>query len=150
MEAPEAVVAAIETFAEGMADGLPIPTRGLAHLALRVADLERMRDFYREVFGMRVVWQPDPDNVYLSTGRDNLALHRSSAAAPAESGALDHLGFLVESAEAVFAAAAALERRGVALLKPPRHHRDGSSSFYVEDPEGNVVQVLYTPDASAA
>jgi hypothetical protein len=39
---------------------------------------------------MRVVWEPDPDNVYLSSGTDNLALHRAPAGTT--SGALDHLG----------------------------------------------------------
>ena len=26
--------------------------------------------------GMQVEWRPDPDNVYLTSGNDNLALHR--------------------------------------------------------------------------
>src|SRR3970040_2316753 len=49
--------------------------RGLRHLALKVTDLARSRKFYEEFFGMQVVWEPDPENVYLSSGRDNLALH---------------------------------------------------------------------------
>ncbi len=73
-----------------------IETQGIRHVALRVADVERSKRFYAEVFGMRVVWQPDPDNAYLSSGSDNLALHRE-AGLEAASGiqSLDHIGFFV-------------------------------------------------------
>jgi catechol-2,3-dioxygenase len=30
----------------------------------------------------------------------------------------------------------------------PKRHRDGSYSFYVADPDGNTVQVLYEPTIS--
>jgi hypothetical protein len=59
----------------------------------------------------------DPDNVYLSSGTDNLALHRtSSAAAGAEAGlhaSLDHLGVIVRAADDVDRWAAFLESHGV-------------------------------------
>src|SRR5580698_7321236 len=50
---------------------------GLRHLALHVHDLDAMQRFYVELLGFTVEWTPDPDNVYLSSGIDNLALHRS-------------------------------------------------------------------------
>ena len=53
-----------------------IPTLGLKHLALKVTDLKRSQAFYETLFGMQVVWQPDAENVYLSSGGDNLALHQ--------------------------------------------------------------------------
>ncbi|MGH7855841.1 MAG: VOC family protein, partial [Candidatus Binatia bacterium] len=150
MEKPEWVVDAVGEFLDAGEPParLPVSTRGLAHLALSVRNLEEVCDFYREVFGLRIVWQPDPDNVYLSSGRDNLALHRSTGVVAAAGGALDHLGFLVERPALVYAAAEALAARGVSLLQGPKHHRDGSCSLYLKDPAGNVVQVLYTPDAA--
>ncbi|MEA2626620.1 MAG: hypothetical protein QOD06_2665 [Candidatus Binatota bacterium] len=148
-EAPEAVLAAIDGFLADSAGALPIATQGMAHLALRVADLERSAAFYRDVFGMRVAWQPDPDNVYLTSGRDNLALHRAAVEPRSSTGALDHLGFLVATPGEVFTAAEAVARSGIPLLRPARRHRDGSCSFYVEDPEGNVVQVLYVPETNS-
>jgi catechol 2,3-dioxygenase-like lactoylglutathione lyase family enzyme len=144
MEQPSEVAETILAFADTR---LPIATRGLAHLALNVRQLEETARFYADVFGMRVVWQPDPDNVYLSSGRDNLALHRAREPRAAEGSPLDHLGFFVESRERVHAVAQALERRGIALSRPPRDHRDGSTSLYLEDPDGNSVQVLYEPNA---
>jgi pimeloyl-ACP methyl ester carboxylesterase/catechol 2,3-dioxygenase-like lactoylglutathione lyase family enzyme len=144
MEKPDEVVEALFAFADSR---LPVATRGLAHLALNVVKLEDTVAFYRDVFGMRVVWQPDADNVYLSSGRDNLALHRAREARAKSGSALDHLGFFVENRARVHAVAHALERRGIAIVRPPRDHRDGSTSLYLEDPDGNLVQVLYEPHA---
>jgi len=123
------------------------PVRGLRHLALKVRDVRLATRFYCDTFGMRVVWEPDPDNVYLSSGSDNLALHRDAAAGPG--GSLDHLGFLMGSAGDVFAAAEALRARGVPLAHEPRTHRDGSVSCYLRDPDGNLVQILWLPDTPA-
>jgi catechol 2,3-dioxygenase-like lactoylglutathione lyase family enzyme len=125
--------------------------RGLRHLALKVTDLARSRKFYEELFGMKVVWEPDPENVYLSSGADNLALHQLPAAArhgDAEAQRLDHLGFIMDSVESVERLLKQAERFGATIVKPPRRHRDGSYSFYMADPDGNVVQVLYEPNIS--
>jgi catechol 2,3-dioxygenase-like lactoylglutathione lyase family enzyme len=56
-----------------------VRVRGLMHVALRVRDVKAAVRFYRETFGMRVVWEPDPQNVYLSSGVDNLALHETAS-----------------------------------------------------------------------
>ena len=132
-----------------MASTPAIPTRGLRHVALNVADVVASAAFYSSLFGMRVVWQPDPDNAYLSSGCDNLALHRAHAEAPQGGQHLDHLGFIVESPEDVDRAAEVLAARRIPLLKPPRTHRDGSRSLYFADPDGNLIQILYEPTLSA-
>ncbi len=132
-----------------MASTSAIPTRGLRHLALNVADVSASVEFYSSLFGMRVVWQPDQDNAYLSSGCDNLALHRASEDASQSSQRLDHLGFIVETPEDVDRAAEVLAARRIPLLRAPRTHRDGSRSLYFTDPDGNVIQVLYEPTLSA-
>jgi catechol 2,3-dioxygenase-like lactoylglutathione lyase family enzyme len=126
---------------------------GLRHLALNVNDLEAMKRFYVELLGFDVEWEPDPDNVYLSSGTDNLALHRSTpptagrATVPVP-GALDHLGFIVRTPGDVDRWAAFLESRGVAIDAVPRTHRDGARSCYFKDPDGNSVQIIHHPPIS--
>jgi len=122
-----------------------MPLLGLRHVALRVCDPQVSKAFYRECFDMHVVWEPDADNVYLSSGVDNLALHRAEAGG---AGALDHMGFIVGSRDEVDAWAERLRTRGVALAAEPRDHRDGSRSFYCLDPDGLRIQVLYEPTLS--
>lgn len=131
-----------------MASVPAIPTRGLRHVALNVADVSASVAFYSSLFGMQVVWRPDPDNAYLSSGCDNLALHRSQTRLQQERHRLDHVGFIVERPEDVDRAAEVLAARHIPLLKPPRTHRDGSRSLYCADPDGNVIQILYEPTLS--
>ena len=126
--------------------------RGLWHLALRVKDLRRSRAFYESLFGMKVVWEPDPENLYLSSGRDNLALHQIPAAESAQykqSGQfLDHFGVVADAPETVDRIFRQAERDGVTIVHRPKQHRDGSYSFYAADPDGNTIQVLYEPTIS--
>ncbi|MGH7949819.1 MAG: VOC family protein [Candidatus Binataceae bacterium] len=121
--------------------------RGLRHLALTVADVSRAREFYQRVFGMQLVWQPDPDNAYLSSGGDNLALHRGDAGDRAAQ-SLDHLGFIVATIADLEQSYEWALRQQLDIVKPLKHHRDGSVSFYIRDPDGNVIQLLFEPSIS--
>jgi catechol 2,3-dioxygenase-like lactoylglutathione lyase family enzyme len=126
-----------------------IPTCGLRHLALNVANVAASIEFYTSLLGMHVVWQPDPENAYLSSGCDNLALHKAPLNTTPQIERLHHLGFIVEKPDDVDRAAEAITDRNIPLLKPPRTHRDGSRSLYFADPDENVIQILYEPTLSA-
>jgi len=129
----------------------PEPTLGLRHVALQVRDLEACERFYTELLGMRVEWRPDPDNVYLTGGADNLALHRVAGPhADVAQQRLDHIGYMLKHIEQVDAWHAFLKESGVRILKEPRSHRDGARSFYCLDPDGNVVQLIYHPPLAGA
>jgi catechol-2,3-dioxygenase len=104
--------------------------KGMRHIALKVKDIAKAKSFYQNMLGMDVVWEPDPDNVYLSSGYDNIALHQVTAglASRAAEQQLDHFG--------------------VTIVHPFKIHRDGSASFYCADPDAIVIQMLYEPQLS--
>lgn len=118
-------------------------TLGIRHVALRVRDLARVERFYVQVLGFEVEWRPDPENVYLRSAADNLALH--SGRDEDARGALDHFGIAVPGADDVDAWASHLRACGLALRSEPETHRDGARSFYFEDPEGNRIQIIHHP-----
>jgi len=131
--------------------------RGLRHVALRATNLARSRTFYEQLLGMKVVWEPDPDNVYFSSGPDNFALHQIPASElvayqPSTGQSLDHIGVILDSPESVDRMYREVEPRiqqlGGGIVTPPKQHRDGSYSFYFSDPDGTVIQALYEPTIS--
>jgi catechol 2,3-dioxygenase-like lactoylglutathione lyase family enzyme len=122
----------------------------MRHIALKVKDAARAKEFYCRLFGMEVVWEPDPQNIYLSSGWDNIAIHEvpkefSRGAAEMQ---LDHLGFVVESIARVKELEQEFVSQGVKIIHPFKIHRDGSASFYCADPDGIVIQLLYEPTLS--
>lgn len=106
---------------------------------------------------MKVVWEPDPDNVYLSSGTDNLALHQIPAAelslyATQHGQFLDHFGVIMDNPESVDQMFDQVQKQvgrlGGVIVHRPKRHRDSSYSFYLADPDGNTIQVLYEPTIS--
>lgn len=123
-----------------------LKTRGLRHLALYCIHLEACAQFYENILGMKIVWQPDADNIYLSSHDDNLALHRAPQSfAPSEFQFLDHLGFFLDSPESVDEWHAFLQQKNIMIHQAPKNHRDGTRSVYCKDPDGRIVQMIYYP-----
>ena len=123
-----------------------LTTTGLRHLALYIQNFDACVRFYTEILGMKIEWQPDKDNVYLTTGHDNLALHRAPEDfAPAKHQRLDHCGFIINTPEEVDHWYDFFVKNNVDIKANPRDHRDGARSFYAADPDGNVIQMIYHP-----
>lgn len=117
------------------------PLLGIRHVALFTPDLDAAERFWVDVMGYGVEWRPDVDNVYLTCGRDNLALHRRQVDGGLER--LDHVGLAVPGPQDVDAWADRLRAHGVALQTEPRTHRDGARSFYFREPGGALIQVIH-------
>ncbi len=127
----------------------PAATAGMRHVALYVEDLEACEHFYIDLLGMRVEWRPDPDNVYLTSGNDNVALHRmlEPLSGPQR---LDHIGFILNTPEDVDAWYQFLVENQITMKTQPKTHRDGARSFYCFDPAGTVVQMIFHPPLAPA
>ena len=116
---------------------------GLHHVALIVEDIPQAQHFYVDLLGYQVEWQPDADNLYLTQGSDNLALHRGTA--PTGAQRLEHLGIIVATAAAVGDWERYLRAHDVEVIASTRTHRDGATSCYVRDPAGTAVQFIHHP-----
>ena len=111
----------------------------LGHLAIRVKDVLRAKNFYLSL-GMKLIWD-DPDWCYLEAGagRDGLAL-----LGPGYKAAGPHFAFHFTDKQEVKAVHTQLKNRGT-KVGDLHDHRDGTSSFYLQDPEGNWLEMLYLP-----
>lgn len=122
----------------------PPKTLGMRHIALNVFEVSTCVDFYTKVMGMTIEWQPDEDNVYLTSGNDNLAIHRvEKTERQRASQRLDHIGFFVQTAKEVDQWHDFLIENHVTIVAKPKTHRDGARSLYCKDPDGTVVQIIH-------
>jgi catechol 2,3-dioxygenase-like lactoylglutathione lyase family enzyme len=132
-----------------------IPLRGLDHLVLRVADLERMLAFYCGALGCTVERRVERLGlVQLRAGAALIdlvpvdgALGRAGGAAPGREGRnLDHFCLSVAPFDEA-AIRAQLRAHGVeAGPVETRYGAEGAGpSLYVTDPEGNVVELKGPP-----
>ena len=119
---------------------------GLRHVALYIQNLEACEKFYVDVLGFKCDWKPDEDNIYLSTGYDNLALHRAKPDFnPAKDQRLDHIGIILKEQSDVDDWFEFIKANDGDIRKTPKDHRDGTRSFYCADPDGNIVQLIWIP-----
>ncbi|NIM02240.1 MAG: hypothetical protein GTN89_15965 [Acidobacteria bacterium] len=102
-------------------------SKGLNHLALRVTDVARSRDFYVEHFGLEVRSEFLPHNCFLGCGDNFVALFRSDTAG------MDHFCFTIDD----YDPAEALQRLKDAGLESHRVE----NRVYFKDPDGLEGQV---------
>ncbi len=121
------------------------PLAGMHHVAMFASHYEETRRFYVDLVGMAVEWEPDDDNVYLTSGSDNVALHRASEPASSRGQRLDHIGFILPTIDDVDTWFDYLSAHDVPIVAAPKTHRDGARSFYCEDPNGTTVQFIFHP-----
>ena len=111
----------------------------LGHVAIRVEDMDRAVAFYSQL-GMEMVWEAD-DWCYMEAAksRDGLAL-----LGPNYKAAGPHFAFHFRDRAEVDVIHDQLKASGVAV-GAVHDHRDGTASFYLRDPEGNWLEMLYEP-----
>ncbi|MFN3927440.1 MAG: VOC family protein [Pseudanabaenaceae cyanobacterium] len=110
----------------------------IGHVAICVQDIPQAVAFYQNL-GMELVWQ-DSDWAYLKAGRDGLAL-----LSPSYQKATAHFGFVFADRQAIVEHHERLQAQGI-KVGPIHDHRDGTASFYSQDPDGNLFEFLYEPD----
>lgn len=134
----------------------PFAIRGIDHVVLRVSDLDRVTRFYRDVLGCALERvQAEFGLVQLRAGSTLIdlvdlkgAIGREGGAGPVREGRnLEHFCLRVDPFDGP-AIAAWLRAHGVEPGQvKPRFGADGRGpSLYLEDPEGNRVELKGPPE----
>jgi lactoylglutathione lyase len=127
---------------------------GIAHVGIRVHDLERSRSFYERI-GFEFVLGPiGPEPVAIMTHPSgvviNFILNAATASAtnvlmdvPEKHAGYTHVALAVTD---VLAMKAALEHAGITITGGPVKFESGSTSIFIRDPDRNVIE--FTQDAA--
>jgi catechol-2,3-dioxygenase len=113
---------------------------GICELTLEATDLPALERFYREVLGLEVLGR-EADRVWLACGTHaRLGLWSPGTKEYGDRGGR-HVHYALSAAPASFDAV--VERLEAASVgyRGPVAHPGGDRSIYVEDPEGNVVEL---------
>ncbi|RYE07577.1 MAG: VOC family protein [Hyphomicrobiales bacterium] len=121
---------------------------GIGHVALKVYDLEKSLDFYRDKLGFREMMRIDhPDGglwlVYLRITDEQFIEIFPGAEndrSPGWNGnAISHVCLTVDDLDAVVDR---VEQAGIKLLIDKKTAADGNRQAWVEDPDGNRVEFM--------
>jgi catechol 2,3-dioxygenase-like lactoylglutathione lyase family enzyme len=106
------------------------------HISYQVADYAKTRDFYADLFGMKVS-KDDGKQCRLSVG-DSLIIARNASGRPSDATRVDHIAYTIANwdtdKKVREAVGAELKRRGLEV-------RDTPGSFHIKDPDGFDVQM---------
>jgi catechol-2,3-dioxygenase len=115
-------------------------TDGFAEVTLETRQLARLERFYVDGFGLAVLARED-DRIWLAAGdHARLGLWAPGKEEFGDRGGR-HVHFAFSAAPGRLDAIAARLRERGAGVRGPEEHDGGDRSLYVEDPEGNVVEV---------
>ena len=121
---------------------------GIGHVAIRARDLDRVLPFYTDTLGFAEMFRLHQDNgnlmlVYVRvTDTQYLEFFPNGVGdgpTPREAVGLNHVCLTVDDLDRVVAQ---LAERGVALARPLITGRDGNRQAWIEDPEGNRIELM--------
>lgn len=122
--------------------------RGMLEFVLEVADLERSVTFYRDKLGMKEVerWHDPRPGVWVAMGTNQvLGLWPAKSGGPGvglyDSRGGAHVHFALYVAPGTLDAWMTKLRTAGVEIKGPVDFAPGNRSIYVDDPDGNVVEL---------
>jgi catechol 2,3-dioxygenase len=121
----------------------------IGHVALRVADMTRSREFYGKLLGFEVVEEdPEHGGVFMALPGLSHTVDLFPAADPAslplrvpDAAGVRHIAFLVDSEEALRDAYNTLREHGVTIVRAVDHV--SQKSIYFHDPDGTLLEIYY-------
>lgn len=129
---------------------------GIGHAAIRVKDVDRTLAFYTGKLGFEEMFRLERDGrlwiIYLRINDDQYLEvfpdAENDRAPDAGKNGLNHICLTISSIDD---ALAELEAAGVPLMRPRTVGADGNPQAWIEDPDGNRVELMQmTPDSKQA
>jgi len=120
---------------------------GIGHIAIRVKEIERTLNFYRDKLGFQEMFRLERDGklmlIYLRvTDTQYIELFPEAVGdrAPGrEANGLNHICLEVDSIDGVLAD---LARAGIPIAREKQMGADGNLQAWIDDPDGNRIELM--------
>mgnify|MGYP001628091800 CR=1 FL=1 len=132
----------------------PLPLAGLDHVVIRARNIEAMLAFYRDVLGLKVVkhneplglWHLDAGGSMIDLVDMNGTLGQAGGPAPGQAPNVDHVAIKLARFDET-AIRGYLSSKGVDSQEAKTRFgaRGDGPSIYMNDPDGNGVELTGTP-----
>ena len=119
-----------------------VPTFGLTHVALRVADAERAFRVYADVFGVIAVYRGDGFVQAQTPGCRDVLVFEEGEGPTGAGGGIAHIGFRLRKPADIDAAVDAVTRAGGRVLRRGEFV-PGEPYLFALDPDGYEVEIWY-------
>jgi catechol 2,3-dioxygenase len=129
---------------------MAISVKNVGHVVLKVTDLDRAAAFYRDILGLKEVARFRGRMVFFSAGTNHhdlavLAVGPEAQPAPSNAVGLYHVALKIgDRLEDLRSAKAHLEAHAVPIRRTADHRV--SQSIYIEDPDGNGIELFVDAD----
>jgi len=143
---PKAAAAFASSSAQAASGGKTFPVTTVNHLSLAVADYVKSRDFYIDLFGMRVAWD-DGKGCALEFGSlmSPNGLYIRPVSKPGDKPLINHFAYGIPNFMThKMAMKAEMDRRGLANVRP-----DGEHGWICNDPAGYMLNT-WVPEKDPA
>jgi len=128
-----AMLAATGTAAPALGQQTPFSSTRIDHISVQVTDLARSIEFYRTIFGLKILNEDKPNAIVrMGVTRTIVSLHQKPP-----TGIVDHFAIAVDGFNQE-SATKTLAQHGLAA------QTNLDYGFYVRDPEGIPVQIVGT------
>lgn len=120
---------------------MSINVKKMGHVAIMVDDVEKAANFYNEVFGFDIIYIFEQWGLVRKNKEDIAFIKRGTKHPP-------HFGLRVGTRDEVNKTYEKLRDEGIKILREPELHKDDSYSFFMEDPDGNAIEIIYDPNVA--
>ena len=120
----------------------PITTYGFTHLAIAVRDIERTLLFYKQIFGVEVMYKKKNFLQVKTPGCNDIIVFEEHSELAGKSGGIMHFGFMLKTPEEITHALEVLKNAGVEIID----HGEfvpGEPYVFFKDPDGYEVEIAY-------
>jgi len=113
--------------------------KGFAYASHQVSDLDRAREFYEGLLGLKSTGSYAGTWEEYDVGGGTFAVWKSSKMTPAYFKELKVTGSIAFEVSDIEKLTQKLQKAGVKILQEPVNHEGHCKTVYLEDPDGNIV-----------